>query len=329
MEITFNNDIDLNLFKNKNLLITGGCGFIGSSFCNFISKYVNKLVIIDKISEISNIKNIENIIDNTNIILIKENILNHNFFNTFKTYNINYIIHFAAQTHVDNSYKYFDVFLEDNIKATQYLLDCVLKYDKRIIFLHFSTDEIYGPSLNDKKFTEESNFNPTNPYAASKASCELIINTYKYSYGLPIIITRCNNVYGNFQNMEKVIPKFIYNAINDKSLELHGYNDKIRDFIHINDVIRAIIYIILKGNIGEIYNIGVDNPIKIKDLAIKIINKIGKGKIIYIDDRPFNDYRYNIDCSKLEKLGWKSIINFDESLDEIIKWFINNPNYWL
>lgn len=314
--------------KSLNLLITGGAGFIGSHFCNYIYKYVNKLIIIDKLSNVSNIKNMNHIIDNDKVFFINDNILSHNFSETFEKYDINYIIHFAAQTHVDNSYKYFNDFIQDNIVSTQLLLESVKNYEKEIIFFHFSTDEIYGPSLNNEIFDENSKFNPTNPYSASKACSEMIINTYKYSYNIPIIITRCNNVYGKFQFYEKVIPCFIVNALNNDCLPIHGDGNKIRDFIHIEDVVQAIVIIIEKGSIGEIYNIGIDNPIKIIDLANKIIKRIDKGNIKFINDRPFNDNRYYINSTKLKLLGWNPIINFEKGLEDVIDWINNNPNYW-
>lgn len=320
--------IDLNKLKDLNLLVTGGCGFIGSNFCNYISKYVNKLIIIDKLSYASNEKNIESIINNNNVFFINDDILLHDFINTFNKYNVNYIIHFAAQTHVDNSYKNFDNFIKDNINATQILLDHIHSYDKKITLLHFSTDEVYGPSMNEDYFDENSNFNPTNPYSASKASCEMIINTYKYSYNLPIIITRCNNVYGKYQFNEKVIPCFILKALNNEELPLQGNGNKVRDFIYIDDVINGIIIIMTKGNIGDIYNIGNHNPVKILDLANIIIEKIGKGKIKYVEDRPFNDNRYYVNCNKLIELGWKPNTNFNETLDSLIEWYSNNPDYW-
>jgi len=314
--------------KSLNILVTGGCGFIGSIFCNHISQFVNKLVIIDKIAYVSNVKNIKDIIDEDNVFFIQDDMLSHNFINTFKKYDINYVIHFAAQTHVDNSYKYFKDFIDDNIIATQLLLDAISKYEKKIILFHFSTDEIYGPSIDNEKFDEESKFNPTNPYSASKACSEMIINTYKFSYKLPIIISRCNNVYGKHQFVEKVIPCFILNAINNRELPIQGDGNKIRDFIHINDVVLAIVTIIKKGTIGEIYNIGNDNPIKIVDLANLIIDKVGSGTISFVKDRPFNDNRYYVNTDKLESLGWNTTMDFDKGIDEVIEWIKDNPEYW-
>jgi len=316
------------MFEKLNLFVTGGCGFIGSNFCNYIASKVNKLIIIDKLDYICNEKNINDIIKLKNVVFIKDDLLKHNFIDTFIKYDINYIIHFAAQTHVDNSYENFNEFINDNIMATYKLLTSIHKFPKEIKLLHFSTDEIYGASLDHTFFNEESNFNPTNPYASTKASCEMIINTYKYTYKLPIIITRCNNVYGKYQYFEKVIPLFIYKALNNEDLTIHGDGSYIRDFIHVRDVINAIMVIMEKGINGNIYNIGNNNPVKIIDLANMIIQKTGSGNIKYIKDRAYNDFRYPLIMDKLEALGWKNEINFNEGLDEVIDWIKNNINYF-
>jgi len=317
--------------KNINLLVTGGCGFIGSNFCNYIYNKVNKLIILDKITYAGNKNYIKNILHENNVVFILDDILNHDFIQTFNKYNINYILHLAAETHVDNSYIFFKNHIDNNIIATQVLLDYITKYNKNIKIIHFSTDEVYGESPNDSIiFKENSNFNPTNPYAATKAAAELVVNTYKYSYNLPIIITRCNNVYGLNQHSEKVIPKFINNILFNKPIEIHGFKNKIRDFIYIDDVISALEIIILNGVDNEIYNIGVNNPISIYDLAILISKKMGKNNynIIRIDDRPFNDYRYNIDNTKLLNLGWipkfNNSIDFDNNITNIINNIIDN-----
>jgi len=156
----------------------------------------------------------------------------------------------------------------------------------------------------------------------------MIINTYKHSYNTSVIISRCNNVYGKYQFVEKVIPCFILNAIKNDNIPIHGDGKKIRDFIHIDDVIQAIVKIIEKGTIGEIYNIGNNNPIKILDLANIIIDKVGKGTITFVEDRPFNDNRYYVNTNKLELLGWKATVDFYKGLDDVIEWIKKNPNYW-
>jgi len=317
-----------NMYKKLNLFVTGGCGFIGSNFCNYIADKVNKLVIIDKLDYICNEKNIDSILKKKNVFFIKDDLVKHNFLETFEKHNINYVIHFAAQTHVDNSYEHFKEFINDNIMATYKLFDAIHKYSKLIKTIHFSTDEIYGSSEDGVFFTELSNFNPTNPYASTKASCEMIVNTYKYTYKLPIIVTRCNNVYGKFQFFEKVIPLFIHRAINDQELTIHKDGQYIRDFIHVNDVIEGVLTIMEKGIFGEVYNIGNDNPIKIIDLANMIINKVGKGRITYIKDRAFNDFRYPLDVSKLKSLGWINKVDFNDGLDEVINWIKENHDYF-
>jgi len=310
------------ILKNINLLVTGGCGFIGSNFCNFICDKVNKLVIIDKITYAGNKDNIKNILNKNNVILIEEDIIYHNFQKTYEKYNINYIVHLAGETHVDKSYSCLNNFINNNITATHILLES-LKINK-IPIIFFSTDEIYGES-NNNKFLESDHYNPTNPYAATKAAAELLINSYIKSYNINIIIVRCNNVYGLNQHNEKVIPCFINSALNNKSLKIHGSGNKIRDFVYIDDIIDAIIILMNNGVNNEIYNIGYENPISILELANLILNITkSNSKLEYIDDRPFNDNRYNINNDKISELGWKPKHLTKESFINNIIYLINN-----
>ena len=308
--------------KNINLLVTGGCGFIGSNFCNFICDKVNKLVIIDKITYAGNKDNIKNILNKSNVILIEEDITYHNFQKTYCDYNINYIVHLAGETHVDKSYSCLKNFIDNNITATHILLESLKNNKIPIIF--FSTDEIYGES-NNNKFLESDHYNPTNPYAATKAAAELLINSYIKSYNINIIIVRCNNVYGLNQHNEKVIPSFIDNAFNNKSLNIHGDGDKIRDFVYVDDIIDAILILMDCGVNHEIYNIGYENPISILELA-KLVLKItqSNSKLEYISDRPFNDNRYNINNEKMLNLGWNPKHITKESLINNIIYLIKN-----
>lgn len=312
------------ILSNTNILVTGGCGFIGSNFCCKTYNMFNKMIIIDSLNYCGNINNIIEIIDNDKVVFINKDIVNTNFEDLFDKYNIDLIINFAAQTHVDNSYHHLNRFIKDNILTVNTILENVRCYmPKKIKILHFSTDEIYGESKNTNEFYENSNFNPTNPYSASKASAEMIINSYKISFNLDILIVRCNNVFGKNQYFEKVIPSFINKAYHNKALTIHGTTEKVRDFIHTDDLNRAILILIEQGNFNEIFNVGIKNPIKIIDLANYIIDKIGRGYIKTIEDRPFNDYRYNINCDKMKKFGWEPITNFYEKLDEIIRIEIN------
>lgn len=313
----------MELLKDINILITGGCGFIGSNFCVNNVHLFKSVVIIDCLNYAGNKKNIDEIIDNENVFFLEKDIINTDFESIFKKYDINLIINFAAQTHVDNSYYYINNFVKDNILSITVILES-LRNNKQIKMIHFSTDEVYGESLNDTVFNEESAFNPTNPYSATKASTEMIINSYKKSFGLQIMIVRCNNVFGIKQAHEKVIPLFIEKALHGKELPIHGSGKKVRDFIHTDDINRAILTLIKKGKFQEIYNIGIENPISILELARYIIDKVGNGSIKYIEDRPFNDSRYNINFDKLKNLGWFPTNNFYEKLDDIIEWEITN-----
>jgi dTDP-glucose 4,6-dehydratase len=307
-----------------NVLITGGCGFIGSNFCVDKFREFDNIVIVDSLNYAGNTNNISEIIENKNISLIPKDIVNVNFEKLLIDYNIDTIINFAAQTHVDNSYNSLNQFIKDNIVTVGVILEAIrnhqTNFNKNIKLLHFSTDEIYGESsVEGEKFTEESPFNPTNPYSATKASAEMLVNSYKISFKMDIMIVRCNNVFGLKQYPEKVIPLFIQKALKDEALTIHGKTGKIRDFIHTSDVNNAVMSILNNGKSGGIYNIGIENPINILNLAQYIINKIGKGSITYVADRPFNDYRYFIDHTKLTDLGWEPHANFYDKLDEIIK----------
>ena len=310
--------------KDINVLVTGGCGFIGSNFCVNNSHLFNKMVILDCLNYAGNLKNINEIIDNENVIFLNKDIITTDFLELFEKYDIDLIINYAAQTHVDNSYHYINSFLKDNVLSITVILEALRFYNKKIKMIHFSTDEIYGESLEDVVFTEESKFNPTNPYSATKASTEMIINSYKISFKMQILIVRCNNVFGIKQYHEKVIPLFISKALKDQELTIHGSGEKVRDFIHTNDVNDAVLKLIEKGDFNGIYNIGIENPINILELAKYIIQSVGKGKIKYIKDRPFNDTRYNVNFDKLKNLGWSPKNNFYERLDEIIEWEKNN-----
>lgn len=312
-----------------NLLITGGSGFIGSNFCNDKYNLFNKIVIIDNLNYCSNIKNIELLLNKPNVFFIKKDILDIDLIELYKLYDINLITHFAAQTHVDNSYNNITDFIKDNISATCHILESLRNFDKKIRLIHFSTDEIYGPS-EDRAFTETSPFNPSNPYAASKASAEMFVNSYKLSFKLNIIIVRCNNAYGIKQYLEKVIPSFIIKALENKPLLIHGFGNQERDFIHTKDINNALMIIIKNGIDGEIYNISHHNPISILKLSKLIIQKTkSNSKIQFIKDRPFNDTRYYVDSNKLKNLGWSVKTDFFTELDHIVEWYQINKNWWV
>jgi len=304
--------------KEIHLLITGGCGFIGSNFINyyFPKNKVSKMVNIDAMYYCANELNVHKPIRNSsNYVLIKGNICDSDLVeHILKEHKITHVIHFAAQSHVQNSFDDSLTFTKDNILGTHILLESCRKYGKIQKFIHVSTDEVYGESMNsvdEKHKTEHSVLCPTNPYAATKAGAELIAQSYNHSYKMPIIITRGNNVYGENQYPEKLIPKFIKLLKENKKVTIQGDGSTIRAFLHAYDTATAFETILEKGKIGEIYNIGCDEGMEysVMDIAKLLIKNIQKTEkyedwIEYIEDRPFNDQRYYISNQKLKELGW-------------------------
>ena len=317
----------------KNLLVTGGCGFIGSNYINYIFKKYSdyNIINIDAMYYCASEKNIhDEIINSERYILIKGNLCSYDLvYHIITHYKIDYIIHFAAQSHVQNSFEDALQYTKDNIVGTHNLLEAVRKYGNIKKFIHVSTDEVYGESMisqNEVKKTEESILCPTNPYAATKASAELIAQSYYYSFNLPIIITRGNNVYGPNQYPEKIIPKFIQLLNQNKKVTIQGDGSNVRAFIHVADVVKAFDIVLERGAIGEIYNIGSDDreEYTVKYVAEMLIKKIKKTDnydehIEYINDRPFNDKRYYISNEKIKNLGWDIVEKFEEGIDRLIE----------
>jgi dTDP-glucose 4,6-dehydratase/UDP-glucose 4,6-dehydratase len=316
----------------KNLLITGGCGFIGSNFINYFYYKDNNINIInlDAMYYCANENNILEDIRNSNRYhLIKGNLCSIDLLNhLLSNFNIDTVIHFAAQSHVQNSFDDSLKYTNDNILGTHTLLESCKIYGKIKKFIHISTDEVYGESLlseDEEKKNEQSILCPTNPYAATKAGAELIANSYRYSFKMPIIITRGNNVYGPNQYPEKLIPRFIELLKNGKKVTIQGDGSNIRAFLHSLDVAKALELILENGKIGEIYNIGSDEDQEYTVLEIaKILIKLIKNDddyekyIEYIEDRPFNDKRYYISNEKVKLLGWCIEKNFIQGLEELI-----------
>ena len=313
-----------------NILVTGGFGFIGSNFINYyMNKYSKcKIVNLDAMYYCASKYNINtNIRNSENYTFIEGNINDYNLVKyIIQTSKIECIVHFAAQSNVDNSFNNSLQYTQDNIKGTHTLLEVVRKTKPTILFIHFSTDEVYGESeLDGKPKHEMSILCPTNPYAASKAGAEMLVNSYKHSYGLRCIITRCNNVYGVNQYPEKLIPKFIKLLKSGDKCPIHGDGSSLRSFIHIDDVSNAVDIIINNGKIDEIYNIGSDSKdersvLEVTEILVNII--LGKNNvddyINFVPDRPFNDKRYFITNKKLKNLGWKPIIKFTKGIQRLL-----------
>ena len=326
-QINISNEIDT-------LFITGGLGFIGSQFINYFCKKNPNINVInfDAMYYCANKNNIDKEIQSSsNYTFIEGNLQSFNLLKyIFNSNSISHIIHFAAQSHVQNSFDDSIQYTKDNILGTHNLLEVNRLYNKNLKkFIHVSTDEVYGESMlsmNETKKTEQSILCPTNPYAATKASAELLAQSYNHSFNIPIIITRGNNVYGHNQYHEKLIPRFIKLLKENKPVTIQGDGSCVRAFLHSYDTATAFESILNKGNIGEIYNIGCDEGMEYSVLDIaKILIKNIKGDdveikdwIEYIEDRPFNDKRYYISNEKIKDLGWNIKVDFLDGLRELI-----------
>lgn len=320
----------------KKILITGGAGFIGSNFVNYmLNKYVDySIVNLDLLTYAGNLETLKEIQDKPNYKFVRGDISDReNVYNLFEDEKFDIVVNFAAESHVDRSVENPQLFIQTNIIGTQVLLDACRKYGiKR--YHQVSTDEVYGDLPTDRKdlfFTEKSTINPSSPYSASKTAADLLVNSYYRTYGLPTTISRCSNNYGPYHFPEKLIPLMILNALEDKPLPVYGNGENIRDWLHVYDHCTAIDLIIHKGNIGEVYNIGGHNERSNIEVVKTILNILGKSEdlISYVNDRPGHDLRYAIDASKIEhELGWKAKYDFDLGIKETVRWYIENESWW-
>ncbi|MFX1391950.1 MAG: dTDP-glucose 4,6-dehydratase [Promethearchaeota archaeon] len=318
------------------LMVTGGMGFIGSNFIRYLLKLNQdfKVVNVDKLTYAGNPENLKNFDNryNKNYRFYKVDICDfHTIDNIMNKESVNYIINFAAESHVDRSIDNPSLFCDTNIFGTQTLLNLAKKH-KIKKYLQISTDEVYG-SLNfdEPPFTEETPLSPNSPYSASKASADLLINAYYKTFGLPTNITRCSNNYGPFQFPEKLIPLVFNNAINDKSIPVYGEGINVRDWICVKDHCTAILKVLLEAKVGEIYNIGGNSEIKNIDLVKKLLKILNKPEslITFVKDRPGHDLRYAINHNKItNELGWKPKVNLEEGLSITVEWYLDNKE-WL
>ena len=313
-----------------NILVCGGAGFIGSAFIrNFLNNNPNdKITNLDNLTIGSNLKNLESIENNPNYSFVKNDIRNEQDIQNISKNN-DIIINFAAESHVDRSIANPKPFIETNVLGTYSLLEAARKYEK--LFIHISTDEVYGDAQGIKSFTEEENLNPSNPYSATKASADLLVASYQRTYGLKCITTRCTNNFGPYQFPEKLIPKTIIRLIKNLKVPLYGDGNQIRSWIYVSDHVNAIESLISKGESNQVYNITAYEEITNKTIVEKILNILEKphDMIEYVGDRPGHDKRYSIDCSKIEKqIGWKPEYEFDNALKQTVNWYLENKSWW-
>ncbi|EHL15300.1 dTDP-glucose 4,6-dehydratase [Peptoanaerobacter stomatis] len=330
----------------KNILITGGAGFIGSNFVKLmLNNYDYNIINLDLLTYAGNLENLREIEGKSNYTFIKGDICDKKLVGEiFTKYDIDTIVNFAAESHVDRSIENPEIFLLNNILGAQNLLDNAKKhwkinpedkysreYKEGVKYLQVSTDEVYGALGKEGMFTETTPLSPNSPYSASKASADLFVRAYYETFGMPINITRCSNNYGPYQFPEKLIPLMINNCKNDKKMPVYGDGMQVRDWLHVKDHCTAIYTVLEKGKIGEVYNIGGNNEKANIEIVKLIINTIGKSEdlIEYVKDRPGHDRRYAIDNTKItSQLAWEPSYTFEQGISETIKWYLDNEA-WL
>jgi dTDP-glucose 4,6-dehydratase len=315
----------------EKILVTGGAGFIGSNFVRYmLDKYRDyEIVNLDALTYCGNLENLSGIEDNPNYTFVKGDIADKELVYEI-TADIDYIINFAAESHVDRSIEDPQIFIKSNILGTQVLLDAAKEYNIKK-YLQVSTDEVYGSLGKTGYFREDTPLAPNSPYSASKAGADLMVRAYNKTFDLPVNITRCSNNYGPYQFPEKLIPLMISNALENEPLPVYGDGMNIRDWLHVYDHCTAIDLVLHNGKVGEVYNIGGNNEkanIEIVKLILENLKK-SESLIKYVKDRPGHDRRYAIDSTKIqEELGWKPKYTFETGITETITWYLNNKEWW-
>ena len=316
-----------------NILVTGGAGFIGSNFIHYmLEKHPDdNLINLDLLTYAGNIHNLDDVKDNPHYHFVKGNIVNRELVtHLVHEFNIDHIVNFAAESHVDRSILHPEVFVETNVQGTLALLD-VAKKEGVAKFLQVSTDEVYGTLGATGYFTEESPLQPNSPYSASKASADMMVRAYYETYGLNVNITRCSNNYGPYQFPEKLIPLMTSNGMEGKDLPIYGNGKNIRDWLYVSDHCQAIDLVLRNGKPGEVYNVGGHNERTNNEIVHLIVDNLGisEDHIKYVKDRLGHDKRYAIDPTKIEtELGWKPEYNFDTGIVKTIDWYKDNETWW-
>ena len=316
----------------QRILVTGGCGFIGSNFIRHeLATYPELSILnIDKLTYAGNPENLADLADDSRYEFAHGDICDHKFIATqLQPGGIDAVVNFAAESHVDRSILDSGPFVQTNIVGTQVLLDgCRLHGVPR--YVQVSTDEVYGSLGDDGKFTEETPLAPNSPYSASKAAADLLVRAYFHAFGFPAVTTRCSNNYGAYQFPEKLIPLFISNALQDQPLPVYGTGLNVRDWIHVLDHCRGIDAALRRGHAGEVYNFGGNCELTNLDLTYSLLEALGKPKslIKYVADRPGHDHRYAIDATKAKReLGWEPQVTFCDGLKQTVDWYLANPSW--
>ena len=314
----------------KTYLVTGGAGFIGSNYIHFLFETYGddvQILNLDKLTYAGNLENLKTVSERSNYKFIHGDICDSQLVESLMP-DVDIVVNFAAESHVDRSIGAPDDFIKTDVYGAFVLLESARKHNVEK-FIQISTDEVYG-SIIDGSFKETALLEPSSPYSASKAGADRLAFSYFVTYNLPVIITRCSNNYGPYQYPEKLIPLFVTNALDNKSLPIYGDGKNIRDWIYVKDHCDAIDFLIQHGTVGQVYNVGAGNErmnIEITDLILDKLNKPASLKT-YVQDRLGHDRRYSVDTSKIRKLGWKPKHKFEDAIESTIKWYIDHREWW-
>ncbi|HIT53516.1 MAG TPA: dTDP-glucose 4,6-dehydratase [Candidatus Fimivicinus intestinavium] len=323
-------------FHLKNILVTGGAGFIGGNFIHYLLKKRQdyRIVCLDALTYAGNLETLEPLLGDARLRFVHGDITDRAaVYRLFEEEGFDAAVNFAAESHVDRSIDTPEIFLKTNILGTQVLLDACNKFGTKR-YHQVSTDEVYGDLPLDRPelfFTEETPLHTSSPYSASKASADLLVMAYYRTYGTPVTISRCSNNYGPYHFPEKLIPLMILNALEEKPLPVYGDGKNVRDWLYVEDHCRAIELILEKGRVGEVYNIGGHNERQNIDVVRTILKALGKSEdlIVFVKDRPGHDRRYAIDPAKIHReLGWLPQTSFDDGIQKTIDWYLSNRSWW-
>ncbi|WP_257455758.1 dTDP-glucose 4,6-dehydratase [Archangium lipolyticum] len=317
-----------------NVLVTGGCGFIGSNLVRYLRRVRPewKVVNLDKLTYAGNLENLIDLESDKGHVFVRGDILDREFVERLmREHSIDAVMHLAAESHVDRSILGPEVFVQTNVLGTQRLLEAARQHGTIKRFLMVSTDEVYGSLGPTGAFTESSPLQPSSPYSASKTGSDLLALAWHHTFGLDVVVTRCSNNYGRYQFPEKLIPLMVVNALHDKPLPVYGDGANVRDWLHVEDHCHALLLALEKGRGGEVYNIGGGAERKNIEIVKAILSLLGKPEslIRYVKDRPGHDRRYAIDPSKIKaELGWTPAHTFEQGLSETVRWYVDNREWW-